>query len=97
MARKPRRTRDALDGLDLRFTYRTLAVLEAIAAEPGLSNSEISHRAGITDQGQICKLLKRVASKGLVKNLAPHQANVPNVWRLTVKGREVLLLVGSRS
>jgi hypothetical protein len=77
-------------GLGLRLTYRTLAVLEAIAAEPGLSNNEIAERAGIADPGQISKLLKRVAGHGLAENIGAGQPQgEPNAWRLTPKGEQV--------
>jgi AcrR family transcriptional regulator len=89
--RVPRRAHDGLPALNLRLTYRTLAVLEVIGAEPGLSNLDIAARAGITDQGQVSKLLKRVASHGLAKNRGGGQPKgAANTWRLTDKGHAVL-------
>ena len=90
-ARKREPALDLLGELNLRLTYRTLAVLEVIAAEPGLSNSAVSDRAGITDQGQISKLLKRLVSHGLLKSAGPGQGRgEANAWRLTRKGEQLL-------
>jgi AcrR family transcriptional regulator len=89
--RKPEPARDLLGDLNLRLTYRTLAVLEVIVDEPGLSNSDVSDRAGITDQGQISKLLKRLVSHGLLENAGAGQARgEANAWRLTRKGEQLL-------
>lgn len=72
--------------LETRLTPRTRRVLAAIAARPGLSNSEVSVRAGITDQGQISKLLARLARHGLIES---RPRKVTHSWRLTRKGREL--------
>jgi DNA-binding NarL/FixJ family response regulator len=50
-ASEPEHAPNSVEGLDIRLTYRTVRVLAAIAARPGLSNRQISQRAGITDQG----------------------------------------------
>ncbi|MEA2201773.1 MAG: hypothetical protein QOI89_2369 [Solirubrobacteraceae bacterium] len=74
----------------MRVTYRTTRVLAAIAAQPGLSNSEIGQRAGVNDQGQISKLLARLARLGLAENVRAGQANgLPNAWQLTPRGKEL--------
>jgi AcrR family transcriptional regulator len=79
-----------LESLDMRLTYRRLKVLAAIAAEPGLSNSELSIRAGITDQGQISKLLARLARLEVIENTGEGQARgAPNAWRLTPRGKQI--------
>jgi AcrR family transcriptional regulator len=79
-----------LDGLNIRLTYRTMRVMTVIAAQPGLSNLDVSRRAGITDQGQISKLLARLASCGLLENTGTGQPRGgPNAWRLTPRGRQV--------
>jgi AcrR family transcriptional regulator/DNA-binding MarR family transcriptional regulator len=79
-----------LEGLDTRLTYRTMRVLAVIEADPGLSNAEVSERAGIANQGQISKLLARLMRVGLIKNTGEGQARgASNAWRLTAKGREV--------
>jgi AcrR family transcriptional regulator len=86
--RKP--TRDPLDGLEMRLTYRTLLVLAAIAANPSASNRTIAEHAGVTDQGQISKLLTRLQHLGLAHNTGEGQAQgEPNAWTLTPRGQEV--------
>jgi AcrR family transcriptional regulator len=85
--RAPRR--DLLDGLDMRLTYRTVRVLSALAAHPGASNREVAAGAGITDQGQISKLLHRLCTLGLIHNAAPDTKGHPNAWTLTPHGVEI--------
>ncbi len=83
---------DPLAGLPMRLTYRTLCVLEGVAASPGASNREVADLAGITDQGQISKLLTRLEKLGLLCNTAEqgHQpTGEPNAWRLTPRGVQV--------
>jgi AcrR family transcriptional regulator len=81
---------DPLRGLDMRLTYRTGRALAAIAEEPGRSNVEISARVEVTDQGQISKLLARLAHLGLIENTGAGQAKgAANAWRLTPRGSEV--------
>jgi hypothetical protein len=87
---KRSRTTDPLDGLDMRLTSRTVRVLIAIAANPRASNRRVATAAGISDQGQISKLLTRLQNLGLIRNQgegAPRGA--PNAWALTAKGQEV--------
>ncbi len=73
-----------------RVPYRTARVLAAIAAAPASSNFEISVGAGIKDQGQISKLLARLAQLGLVENTAPGRSmGTANAWRLTPSGRRL--------
>jgi AcrR family transcriptional regulator len=87
---------DRVEGLDMRLTYRTIRVLGAIAAEPGLSNVRVSERAGVTDQGQISKLLARLAGLQLIENTGQGQRNgTANAWQLTVRG-EVIERLGSK-
>jgi chromosome segregation and condensation protein ScpB len=79
-----------LDGLNTRLTYRTMRVMAAVAAQSGLSNFEVSQRAGISDQGQISKLLARLAGLGLLENMGAGQPRgAPNAWQLTPKGRQL--------
>jgi AcrR family transcriptional regulator/DNA-binding MarR family transcriptional regulator len=87
-SRKP--SGDALEGLNMRLTYRTLVVLAAIGADPGASNRQIAERAGVHDQGQISKLLGRLDKLGLIRNTGNGQPRgEPNAWALTDRGREV--------
>jgi AcrR family transcriptional regulator/DNA-binding MarR family transcriptional regulator len=79
-----------LDGLPMRLTYRTMRVLAVLAAEPGLSNLDVSAHAGVSDQGQISKLLKRLAGLGLIENRGKGQPRgAPNSWWLTPSGAKV--------
>ncbi len=86
----PHAHRDPLDGLEMRITYRTVRVLMVIAAHPDASNRKIATEAGITDQGQVSKLLARLEHLGLVYNrgLGPVKG-APNAWQLTARGRHV--------
>jgi AcrR family transcriptional regulator len=81
---------DPLRGLDMRLTYRTVRVLVAVGSQPGASNRAIAHAAGVEDQGQISKLLRRLESLGLIHNTGHgHAKGEPNVWTLTPRGQEV--------
>ncbi len=93
-AREPSPVADPLRALDMRLTYRTIRVLQAIseldggAAPP--SSREVADAAGVTDQGQISKLLWRLERLGLIVNCAKQPARgAPNAWSLTARGREI--------
>ncbi len=89
-ARRQTKTADPLDGLKMRLTYRTMRVLTVIAAHPGASNREIAEGSGIVDQGQISKLLNRLARFDLVENHGEGQEKgAANAWYLTVGGAHV--------
>jgi AcrR family transcriptional regulator len=79
-----------LHELGMRLTYRTIRVLMAVANDPGSSNKSVSEGAGISDQGQVSKLLARLKRAGLVENAgAATDHGTPNAWTLTEKGRMV--------
>lgn len=81
---------DPFRGLHMRFTYRTVRVLAAIAANPGASNRQIGDESGAEDQGQISKLLTRLEGLGLVENSGGGWGRgEPNSWSLTQKGLQV--------
>jgi hypothetical protein len=83
-------SRDPLEGLDMRLTYRTVRVLVVIGGRPGASNREIAEGSGIADQGQISKLLTRLRRLDLVENRGEGQARgAANAWYLTERGAEV--------
>jgi AcrR family transcriptional regulator len=86
--------RDPLHGVSMRFTYRTACVLDAVAAEPGMSNRGVGNVAGIPDQGQLSKLLARLQGLGLVENTAPVRKGAANAWQLTPEGEQVARVVG---
>jgi AcrR family transcriptional regulator/DNA-binding MarR family transcriptional regulator len=84
------RQKDPLEGLNMRLTYRTVRVLMVIAEHPGASNREIAEGSGIIDQGQISKLLNRLARLKLVENLGEGQEKgAANAWHLTPRGAQV--------
>jgi AcrR family transcriptional regulator len=89
-SRPPARSSDPLSSLDMRLTYRTVRVLTVIAADPGASNREIAEASGIVDQGQISKLLTRLARLKLLENTgAGQEMGAANAWHLTERGAEV--------
>jgi AcrR family transcriptional regulator len=87
---------DPLQGVPMRFTYRTARVLEAVALTPGVSNRMVGEHAGISDQGQISKLLTRLERIGLLENTGVgHSKGEPNAWHLTATGQRVALRIGA--
>jgi chromosome segregation and condensation protein ScpB len=69
-----------------------------LAAEPGASNRCIADAAGVTDQGQISKLLARLEHLGLVANLGEGPTKgEPNAWTLTAKGTQVEQAIASEA
>lgn len=81
---------DPLDGVAMRLTYRTTRVLEGVAEEPGASNRQVAERAGISDQGQVSRLLARLERLGLLVNESDgHARGEPNAWLLTTKGKRI--------
>lgn len=85
------RDRVSLAALRMRLTYRTIRVLTAVAANPGLSNRAVADTAGVGDQGQMSKLLARLRVLGLVENAkAPASGRgESNAWVLTDLGWQV--------
>jgi AcrR family transcriptional regulator/DNA-binding MarR family transcriptional regulator len=82
---------DPLQGLPMRLTYRTAQVLGYIAEHPNISNREVADGAGISDPGQISKLLARLAGLGLIANgAAGYAKGEPNAWELTPLGQRVV-------
>ena len=81
---------DPLGEVPMRLTYRTARVLECIAGCPGVSNRAVADHAGITDPGQISKLLRRLERLGLAANTGGgHLSGEPNAWTLTALGDQV--------
>jgi AcrR family transcriptional regulator len=95
------RGRDPLEGLGGRVTYRTLRVLAAVA-ELGAggsypSNREVAEHAGIADQGQIARVLARLAGLGVVERVGGRPVRgEANAWRLTDWGVAVREAVEGR-
>ena len=81
---------DHLEEVPMRLTYRTARVLEGVAEHPGASNREVAGHAGITDQGQVSKLLARLQGYGLLANQGSGSSKgEPNAWTLTAKGERI--------
>ncbi len=90
----PSSERDPLADVNLRLTHRTARVLEGVAELSGRgsdpSNREVATFAGVSDPGQISKLLRRLERLGLLANTgAGHAKGEPNAWALTPKGEQV--------
>jgi AcrR family transcriptional regulator len=84
-------TGDLLEGVPMRLTYRTARVLEGVGAHPGVSNRQVAESAGIGDQGQVSKLLRRLQRLGLLANQGEgaHAKGEPNAWMLTPRGEHL--------
>lgn len=94
---RPSPTRPAVgrDAFNIRVTYRTVCVLDAIAREPDASNRTIGNVAGIRDQGQVSKVLRRLRERGLIANDGDELARgLANAWRLTERGQELWVALG---
>jgi AcrR family transcriptional regulator len=89
---------DPFKDAGMRLTYRTVRVLAAIAEHPRASNRTIGDSAGITDQGQVSKLLGRLQRAGLVMNdgLGPGQG-APNAWSLTSAGDQIARTINAHT
>jgi AcrR family transcriptional regulator len=82
--------KDPFNGLSIRFTYRTARVLATIAEDSGASNRMIADSAGIGDEGQMSRLLRRLQTAGLIENLGEgHTRGEPNAWWLTERGEAI--------
>src|ERR1700722_12111550 len=82
--------RDPFKDLSIRFTYRTARVMATIAAEPGASNRLIAESSGISDEGQMSRLLRRLDGAGLIENRGEgHVRGEPNAWQLTPRGQAI--------
>jgi DNA-binding MarR family transcriptional regulator len=74
----------------VRLNPRAIAVLKALASEPGLSNSDVGERVGIKAKSNISNALVRLARFGLVENAAgPPALFTSNMWQLTARGKEL--------
>jgi AcrR family transcriptional regulator len=85
---------DPLCDLRMRLTYRTaqtlLAIAELGAGGHGPSNRQVADAAGISDPGQISKLLARLEHLGLIEKASARIGRgEPNAWRLTTRGAEI--------
>jgi AcrR family transcriptional regulator len=86
---------DPFKDLPIRLTYRTALVLSSIAQSPGSSSRQVADAAGITDPGQISRLLNRLRTSGLIQDngLGPTKG-MARAWSLTERGEGVLQATG---
>ena len=86
---------DPFKDLPIRLTYRTALVLSSIAHSPGSSNKQVANASGITDPGQISRLLTRLRDNGLIEDTgAGPEKGMPRAWALTGRGEGVLEATG---
>jgi AcrR family transcriptional regulator/DNA-binding MarR family transcriptional regulator len=79
-----------LNPVAFRLTVRTQTVLRVVGECPGLSNQRVSELAGISDQGQISRLMMRMSEQGLVENAGGGGQRAPKSWRLTQDGKALI-------
>lgn len=92
---------DPFKDLQIRLTYRTALVLATIANEARRgsypSNRHIAETAGIADDGQTSRLLRRLQHAGLIQNHGNgHTKGEANAWALTSRGEAVQEAIGGR-
>ena len=87
--------------IPFRLTVRTHRVLCAVGELAGRgsdpNNREVSDAAGVSDQGQISKLLSRLEGHGLLENTGGSTQGIARAWRLTPRGEEIVRVGQSRS
>ncbi len=93
--RRPLLPSDPFKDLPIRLTYRTARVLVSIGRAPGSSSRQIADAAGISDQGQVSRLLNRLARTGLIQDdgIGPSKG-LPRSWTLTQHGQHILRATG---
>jgi AcrR family transcriptional regulator len=85
-----RRSLGAASPVDYRLTARTQMALVAVAGRPGLNNREVSEVIGLSDQGQVSRMMRRLQEQGLVENAQAHSKRLIRAWRLTADGEGVI-------
>ncbi len=82
--------KDPFKDLSIRFTYRTARVLATIAANAGTSNRFVADTSGVSDDGQMSRLLARLERAGLIENSGQGRIKgEANAWTLTKRGEAV--------
>ncbi|MFZ1155626.1 MAG: hypothetical protein WAN93_12055, partial [Solirubrobacteraceae bacterium] len=86
---------DPFKDLPIRLTYRTALVLTSIAQSPGASSKQVADASGISDPGQISRLLTRLRRNGLVQDSGVGPAKgMARAWSLTERGEDILQATG---
>jgi DNA-binding MarR family transcriptional regulator len=82
---------------DFRLTVRRQMALAAVAEFGGRglnpNNREVSEHMGVSDQGQVSRLMMRMEGQGLVENTRVLQGrgkSLAKAWRLTAQGQAVI-------
>jgi AcrR family transcriptional regulator len=79
---------------DFRLTLCTHTVLVAVSELGGRgsnpNNREVAHAAGVSDYGQISKLLARLEQRGLLQNTGSTAKSATKAWQLTPNGQEIM-------
>lgn len=88
--RAQRRPLGSATPVDYRLTVRTQMALAAVAGRPGLNNLDVSEVIGLSDQGQISRMMKRLVDQGLVENTQGRVGRQVKAWRLTRDGEAVI-------
>jgi AcrR family transcriptional regulator len=87
--------------IPFRLTVRTHLVLSAVsdlgAQGSNPNNREIADAAGISDQGQISRLLARLEGHGLLQNTGGSTQGLPRAWQITPRGEEIVCVGRPRS
>lgn len=82
---------DPFKDLPIRLTYRTALVLHSIAQSPGSSSRQVADASGITDPGQISRLLTRLRRTGLIQDTGTGPTKgMARAWSLTKHGEDIL-------
>ncbi len=91
----PKPPSDPFRDLPIRLTFRTARVLAVIGSQPGASNRQIADAAGVSDQGQISRLLNRLEGFALIENHGQgHTKGEANAWTLTPQGQAITHAIG---
>lgn len=86
---------DPFKDLPIRLTYRTALVLTSIAQSPGSSSKQVADASGITDPGQISRLLTRLRRNDLIHDTgAGPTKGMARAWSLTERGESILQATG---
>jgi AcrR family transcriptional regulator len=86
---------DPFKDLPIRLTYRTALVLTSIAQSPGASSRQVADASGISDPGQISRLLTRLRRNGLIEDTGIGPAKgMARAWSLTDRGEDILQATG---
>lgn len=94
----PKLPADPFKDLPIRLTYRTARVLASIAATPGTSGKRLAAASGVTDDGQMSRLLGRLERAGLVRNDGAQPARgEAKAWTLTDRGAGVQAVIAEQT